>query len=59
MNYQIPAMLESGGGSIVNLSSIYGYKPGDLGNAPYLDAEPELMTTVISNHSANECRLNS
>ena len=93
MKYQIPAMLESGGGSIVNVSSIYGYKPGDLGNAPYvtskhgvialsktaaidygqqgirvnaispgfthsemvdpyLDAEPELMKTVISNHSA-------
>lgn len=93
MKYQIPAMKKSGGGSIVNISSIYGYKPADLGNAcyvvskhgvialskaaaidygqqgirvnavspgfthsemvdPYLDAEPELMKTVIQNHSA-------
>ena len=36
MKYQIPAMLKQGGGSIVNISSIYGFKPGDLGNAPYV-----------------------
>jgi NAD(P)-dependent dehydrogenase (short-subunit alcohol dehydrogenase family) len=39
MKYQIPAMLKSGGGSIVNVSSIYGYKPGELGNAPYVTSK--------------------
>ena len=35
MKYEIPAMLESGGGAIVNVSSIYGMKPSDIGHAPY------------------------
>lgn len=35
MKYEIPAMLKSGGGSIVNISSIYGFKPSDVGHAPY------------------------
>ncbi len=35
MKYEIPAMLRHGKGSIVNISSIYGYKPSDLGHAPY------------------------
>jgi len=35
MKYQIPAMLKQGGGSIVNISSIYGFKPSDVGHAPY------------------------
>ncbi|MEZ5400397.1 MAG: glucose 1-dehydrogenase [Bryobacteraceae bacterium] len=35
MKYEIRAMLGAGGGSIVNVSSIYGYKPSDLGHAPY------------------------
>ena len=35
MKYEIPAMLKSGGGSIVNISSSYGSKPSDLGHAPY------------------------
>jgi NAD(P)-dependent dehydrogenase (short-subunit alcohol dehydrogenase family) len=35
MKYEIPAMLKQGKGAIVNISSIYGFKPGDLGNAPY------------------------
>jgi A-factor type gamma-butyrolactone 1'-reductase (1S-forming) len=35
MKYQIPAMLTGGSGSIVNVSSIYGYKPSPIGHAPY------------------------
>ena len=35
MKYQIPAMLRSGSGSIVNVSSVYGYKPSPLGHAGY------------------------
>ncbi len=35
MKYQIPAMLDRGKGSIVNLSSIYGLQPSDVGHAAY------------------------
>jgi NAD(P)-dependent dehydrogenase (short-subunit alcohol dehydrogenase family) len=35
MKHQIPAMLASGGGAIVNVASIYGLKPSDIGHAPY------------------------
>lgn len=36
MKFQIPAMLASGGGSIVNISSIYGTVGGDIGNCGYV-----------------------
>jgi NAD(P)-dependent dehydrogenase (short-subunit alcohol dehydrogenase family) len=35
MKYEIPAMLRQGKGAIVNISSIYGFKPNDIGAAPY------------------------
>jgi NAD(P)-dependent dehydrogenase (short-subunit alcohol dehydrogenase family) len=35
MKHEITAMLSSGGGAIVNVASIYGYKPSDMGHAPY------------------------
>jgi NAD(P)-dependent dehydrogenase (short-subunit alcohol dehydrogenase family) len=35
MKFEIPAMLRNGKGSIVNVSSIYGSKPSELGHAPY------------------------
>ncbi len=35
MKYQIPAILAHGDGAIVNVASIYGYKPADIGNAVY------------------------
>ncbi|MEO8558213.1 MAG: glucose 1-dehydrogenase [Rhodospirillales bacterium] len=35
MKYEIPAMLAQGAGAIVNVSSIYGLKPSDIGHAAY------------------------
>lgn len=35
MKYEIPAMLRQKKGAIVNISSIYGSKPSDVGHAPY------------------------
>ncbi|GDX61688.1 short chain dehydrogenase [Nitrosomonadaceae bacterium] len=35
MKYEILAMLRHGSGAIVNIASIYGYKPSDIGHAPY------------------------
>jgi A-factor type gamma-butyrolactone 1'-reductase (1S-forming) len=35
MKYEIPAMLKNGGGAIVNVASIYGQKPSDVGHAAY------------------------
>lgn len=93
MKFEIPAMLATGGGSIVNLSSIYGLRGSDMGHAPYsvskfgvigltksaaidygdkglrvnavcpgyshsemvdpyIEAEPDLMKSVIGRHSA-------
>lgn len=39
MRAQIPAMLASGGGSIVNISSIYGTLGGDIGNCGYVTSK--------------------
>ena len=39
MKFEIRAMLAGGGGSIVNVSSIYGYKPSDVGHTPYCVAK--------------------
>lgn len=39
MKYEIPAMLKQGKGAIVNNSSIYGYKAGDIGHAPYVTSK--------------------
>jgi NAD(P)-dependent dehydrogenase (short-subunit alcohol dehydrogenase family) len=39
MKFEIRAMLAGAGGSIVNVSSIYGYKPSDVGHAPYCAAK--------------------
>ncbi|TYT25730.1 glucose 1-dehydrogenase [Luteimonas viscosa] len=35
MKHEIPAMLASGGGAIVNVASIYGLEPSDVGHATY------------------------
>jgi NAD(P)-dependent dehydrogenase (short-subunit alcohol dehydrogenase family) len=43
MKYEIPAMLAAGCGSIVNVSSIYGYKPSPIGHAPYAASKHALI----------------
>lgn len=35
MKFEIKAMLRQGAGSIVNISSVYGFKPSDVGHAVY------------------------
>jgi A-factor type gamma-butyrolactone 1'-reductase (1S-forming) len=35
MKHEIPAMVTRGHGAIVNVASIYGHKPSDVGHAPY------------------------
>ena len=93
MKHQIPAMLARGAGAIVNMSSMYGLLPSDLGHAaysaskfavigltksaaidygangirinavcpghvhsemvdPYIEAAPDLISRVVSRHSA-------
>jgi len=39
MKHEIRAMLSQGSGAIVNVSSIYGLQPSDLGHAPYSAAK--------------------
>jgi NAD(P)-dependent dehydrogenase (short-subunit alcohol dehydrogenase family) len=39
MKFQIPAMLAGGGGSIVNISSMYGLIGGDIGNCAYVTSK--------------------
>jgi NAD(P)-dependent dehydrogenase (short-subunit alcohol dehydrogenase family) len=43
MKYEIKATLETGGGSIVNISSIYGFKPSDVGHAAYCESKHGLI----------------
>lgn len=43
MKYEIRAMLETGGGSIVNISSIFGLKPSDVGHAAYAASKHALI----------------
>ena len=93
MKHQIPAMLARGAGAIVNMSSMYGLLPSDLGHSaysaskfavigltksaaidygangirinavcpghvhsemvdPYIEAAPDLISRVVSRHSA-------
>src|SRR5262249_39234220 len=35
LKHEIPALLANGGGAIVNVASIYGVKPSDMGHAAY------------------------
>ena len=43
MKYEIPAMLKSGGGTIVNTSSAYGLKASTVGHVPYAVAKHGLI----------------
>ena len=48
MKHEIPAMLANGGGAIVNVASIYGMKPSDLGTSPYATSKHAVVGLTTS-----------
>jgi NAD(P)-dependent dehydrogenase (short-subunit alcohol dehydrogenase family) len=48
MKHEIPAMLEGGGGAIVNIASIYGLKPADMGHASYAASKHAVVGLTTS-----------
>jgi NAD(P)-dependent dehydrogenase (short-subunit alcohol dehydrogenase family) len=62
MKYEIPAMLASGGGSIVNNSSIYGLAGSLTGLSPYVAAKhgvTGLTRTVAVEYGRQNIRINA
>lgn len=62
MKYEIPAMLDSGGGSIVNNSSIYGLAGSLTGLSPYVAAKhgvAGLSRTVAIEYGRKNIRVNA
>jgi NAD(P)-dependent dehydrogenase (short-subunit alcohol dehydrogenase family) len=62
MKYEIPAMLESGGGSIVNNSSIYGLVGSLTGLSPYVASKhgvTGLTRTVAVEFGRQNIRVNA
>ena len=62
MKHEIPAMLASGGGSIVNIASIYGLKPSDAGTAAYSTSKHAvigLTTSAASDYGQMAIRVNA
>ncbi len=61
MRYQIPAMIRSGGGSIVNVASILG-KVGTWGSAAYVAAKHGIIgltETAALEYADQKLRVNS
>jgi NAD(P)-dependent dehydrogenase (short-subunit alcohol dehydrogenase family) len=48
MKHEIPAMLGGGGGAIVNIASIYGLKPADMGHASYAASKHAVVGLTTS-----------
>jgi NAD(P)-dependent dehydrogenase (short-subunit alcohol dehydrogenase family) len=48
MKHEIPAMLAGGGGAIVNIASIYGIKPADMGHASYAASKHAVVGLTTS-----------
>lgn len=43
LRHEVPLMLASGGGAVVNVASIYGYKASDMGHATYAASKHALI----------------
>ena len=59
--YAVPAMAESGGGSIIHVSSIDGYRAGASKNVPYSVAKAgviQLTRTMAVHHGRENIRVN-
>jgi NAD(P)-dependent dehydrogenase (short-subunit alcohol dehydrogenase family) len=62
MKHEIPAMLANGGGAVVNVASIYGLKPGDIGHAPYATSKHALVgltKSAASDYGQMNLRVNA
>jgi NAD(P)-dependent dehydrogenase (short-subunit alcohol dehydrogenase family) len=61
MKAEVPVMLDAGTGSIVNVSSVYGYKPSPLGHGPYATTKHALVgltKTAAIDYAAQGIRCN-
>jgi NAD(P)-dependent dehydrogenase (short-subunit alcohol dehydrogenase family) len=62
MKHEIPAMLRGGGGAIVNVASIYGLKPGDMGHGAYATSKHAvvgLTTSAAADYGQAGLRINA
>ncbi|TWG94379.1 NAD(P)-dependent dehydrogenase (short-subunit alcohol dehydrogenase family) [Luteimonas sp. J16] len=62
MKHEIPAMLAGGGGAIVNVASIYGLKPSDVGHSAYAASKHGvvgLTRSAASDYGQQALRINA